>query len=146
MSAALGLARAGPARLARVRAIPGFGLAFGITALWLSAIVLIPLAALAIRPWELGLAGVVAALAEPRVAAALRLSFGAALLAAAVTVPVGLLLAWAIVRLRFPGRAILDGAVDLPFALPTAVAGIALTALFATNGWLGAPLAAAFGW
>jgi sulfate transport system permease protein len=130
----------------RVRAVPGFGLAFGITALWLSAIVLVPLAALAIRPWELGLAGVLDSLADPRVAAALRLSFVTALLAAAVDVPLGLLLAWAIVRLRFPGRAVLDGAVDLPFALPTAVAGIALTALFAPNGWLGAPLAALTGW
>jgi sulfate transport system permease protein len=73
--------------------------------------------------------------------ASYRLSFGAALLAAAINLPLGLLLAWAIVRLRFPGRALLDGAIDLPFALPTAVAGITLTALFATNGWLGAPLA-----
>jgi sulfate transport system permease protein len=131
---------------ARVRAIPGFGLAFGITALWLGVIVLVPLAALAIRPWELGPAGVAEALLEPRVAAALRLSFGAALLAALVNLPLGLLLAWAIVRLKFPGRALLDAAVDLPFALPTAVAGIALTALFATNGWLGAPIAALTGW
>jgi len=137
----------GPAsRAARVRAVPGFGLALGVTLLWLSAIVLIPLAALAIRPWELGLTGVLDSLAEPRVAAALRLSFGAALLAAAIDLPLGLLLAWAIVRLRFPGRGLLDAAVDLPFALPTAVAGIALTALFASNGWLGGPLAAAFGW
>lgn len=131
---------------ARVRAIPGFGLAFGITALWLGVIVLVPLAALAIRPWELGLAGVAEALLEPRVAASLRLSFGAALLAALVNLPLGLLLAWAIVRLKFPGRALLDAAVDLPFALPTAVAGIALTALFASNGWLGAPIAALTGW
>ena len=135
-----------PAGPARVRAIPGFGLAFGITLLWLSAIVLVPLAALAIRPWELGLAGVWASVTEPRVLAALRLSFGAALLAAAIDLPLGMLLAWAVVRLRFPGRGLLDAAVDLPFALPTAVAGIALTALAAPNGWLGAPLAAAFGW
>jgi len=134
------------ARPSRVRAIPGFGLSFGITALWLSAIVLVPLAALVIRPWELGVAGVWASLAEPRVVAALRLSFAAALLAAAVNLPLGLLLAWAIVRLRFPGRGVLDGAVDLPFALPTAVAGIALTALFAPNGWLGGPIAALTGW
>ncbi len=134
------------ARPSRVRAIPGFGLTFGITAVWLSAIVLVPLAALVIRPWELGIAGVWASLADERVAAALRLSFGAALLAAALDVPLGLLIAWAIVRLRFPGRALLDGAVDLPFALPTAVAGIALTALFAPNGWLGGPIEAATGW
>jgi sulfate transport system permease protein len=109
-------------------------------------IVVIPLAALAIKPWELGIEGVVRSLADARVLAALRISFGAALLAALIKLPLGLLLAWAIVRLRFPGRAALDAAVDLPFALPTAVAGIALTALFAPNGWLGAPLAAMFGW
>jgi sulfate transport system permease protein len=142
MSAA-SLALAPPSR---VRAIPGFGLAFGITLAWLSLIVLIPLAALLIKPWQLGLGGLWQSLAEPRVLAALRLSFGAALLAALANLPLGLLVAWAIVRLRFPGRAALDAAVDLPFALPTAVAGIALTALFATNGWLGAPLAALFGW
>jgi sulfate transport system permease protein len=130
---------------AAVRAIPGFGLAFGITLAWLGSIVLVPLMALAIKPWELGLAGVAASLGEPRVLASLRLSFGTALLASAVNVPLGLLIAWAIVRQRFPGRAVLDAAVDLPFALPTAVAGIALTAILAPNGWLGAPLAA-FGW
>jgi sulfate transport system permease protein len=102
----------------------------------------VPLAALAIRPWELGVAGVLHALAEPRVLAALRLSFGAALLATAIAAPLGLLLAWVITRYRFPGRRVLDALVDLPFALPTAVAGLALTALFAPNGWLGAPLAA----
>ena len=145
MSAAA-LAGSVAARPSRVRAIPGFGIAFGLTALWLSVIVLVPLAALAIRPWELGIGGVAASLADPRVVAALKLSFGTALVAAAIDVPLGLLVAWAIVRLRFPGRAVLDGAVDLPFALPTAVAGIALTALFATNGWLGAPLEQVFGW
>jgi sulfate/thiosulfate transport system permease protein len=131
MSAAL------PGAASRVRPIPGFGLALGITLVWLGAIVLIPLAALAIKPWELGLAGVIRSLAEPRVLAALQLSFGAALLATAICLPLGLLLAWAIVRLRFPGRGLLDAATDLPFALPTAVAGIALTALLAENGWLG---------
>jgi len=135
-----------PTGAARVRAIPGFGIAFGITATWLTLIVLIPLSALAIRPWEIGLAGVWSVLTEARVAASLRLSFGAALLAAAIDVPLGLILAWAIIRLRFPGRAILDGAVDMPFALPTAVSGIALTALLAPNGWIGAPLSALFGW
>jgi sulfate transport system permease protein len=145
MSAAA-LAGSVAARPSRVRAIPGFGIAFGLTALWLSVIVLVPLAALAIRPWELGIGGVAASLADPRVVAALKLSFGTALVAAAIDVPLGLLVAWTIVRLRFPGRAVLDGAVDLPFALPTAVAGIALTALFATNGWLGAPLEQVFGW
>lgn len=142
MSLALPLAR----RPGMVRAIPGFGLAFGVTLIWLVPIVLIPLFALLIKPWELGLAGLWASLTEPRVLASLRVSFGTALLATAVNVPIGLLIAWAIVRQRFPGRAVLDAVVDLPFALPTAVAGIALTALFATNGWLGAPIMALTGW
>ena len=128
------------------RALPGFGLTLGVTLLWLGAIVLLPLAALVARPWELGLSGLWRVASDPRVAAALRLSFGAALTAAAINVVAGVLIAWAIVRTRFPGRRLLDAAVDLPFALPTAVAGIALAALFAPNGWLGAPLAAAFGW
>lgn len=130
---------------ARVVAIPGFGLTMGITLAWLGLIVVIPLAALVIKPWELGVGGVIASLSEPRVWAALRLSFGTALLAALINLPLGLLLAWVIVRLRFPGRALLDGAVDLPFALPTAVAGIALTAIFAPNGWLGGPITALTG-
>ncbi|MCO6417779.1 sulfate ABC transporter permease subunit CysT [Siccirubricoccus sp. KC 17139] len=142
MSASLAL----PHRARRLRAIPGFGLAFGIALFWLSAIVLVPLLALLLRPFELGLVGLWASLTEPRVLAALRLSFGAALLAAALALPLGLLLAWAVVRLRFPGRALLDAAIDLPFALPTAVAGVALTALLSPNGWVGAPLAALFGW
>ncbi|WP_456316265.1 sulfate ABC transporter permease subunit CysT [Teichococcus wenyumeiae] len=112
------------------------------TLLWLGLIVLVPLAALAVRPWELGVQGVLRSLAEPRVLAALRLSFLASLAAAAVNLPIGLLLAWVLVRDRFPGRRLLDGAIDLPFALPTAVAGLALTALYAPEGWLGAPLGA----
>ncbi|UFN48727.1 sulfate ABC transporter permease subunit CysT [Roseomonas sp. OT10] len=120
--------------------LPGFGLSLGITLAWLVLIVLVPLSALVLRPWELGAAGVWSSVTEPRVLAALRLSFLAALLAAAVNVPIGLLLAWVLVRVRFPGRRLADAAVDLPFALPTAVAGLALTALFASNGWLGAPL------
>lgn len=133
-------------RPSRVSPIPGFGLTLGVTLAWVGLLVVIPLAALVIKPWELGVSGVLASLSDPRVLAALRTSFGAALLAAVVNLPLGLLLAWAIVRLDFPGRRVLDGAVDLPFALPTAVAGIALTALFATNGWLGGPLDALFGW
>ncbi|TCZ63248.1 sulfate ABC transporter permease subunit CysT [Roseicella aquatilis] len=130
----------------RRSALPGFGLSLGVTLSWLSAIVLIPLAALALRPWELGPAGLWASIADPRVLAALRLSFGAALAAAAINLPLGLLLAWVLVRYDFPGRRLADAMVDLPFALPTAVAGVALTALYAPNGWLGAPLAEAFGW
>ncbi|MDB5415682.1 MAG: sulfate transporter permease subunit CysT [Rubritepida sp.] len=130
----------------RRQALPGFGLSLGLALTWLSLIVLIPLAALAIKPWEIGLAGLLDVLSEPRVLAAFRLSFGGAFLAALVSVPLGLLLAWTITRYRFPGRRLLDALVDLPFALPTAVAGLALTALFAPNGWLGEPLARWFGW
>jgi sulfate transport system permease protein len=108
---------------------------------WLSLIVLIPLAALVLRPWELGVAGVWHSITDPRVLAALRLSFGAATLAAAVNVPLGLLIAWVMVRYRFPGRGLADSLIDMPLALPTAVAGIALTALFAPRGWIGALLA-----
>ena len=90
------------------------------------------------RPWELGLAGVWHSVTEPRVLAALRLSFGAAALAAAVNVPFGLLVAWVMVRYRFPGRGLADSLIDMPLALPTAVAGIALTALFSPKGWIGA--------
>jgi len=118
--------------------LPGFGLALGLTLAWLTAIVLIPLTALAIRPWELGVSGVWATLTEPRVLAALRLSFGTSAAAALVNAPLGLLVAWVLVRYRFPGRRLLDALVDLPFALPTAVAGIALTAIYAPNGILGA--------
>jgi len=130
----------------RRHALPGLGLSLGVTLFWLGIIVLIPLAALAIKPWELGVQRLGLALIEPHVLAALRLSFGAALAAALFSVPVGLLLAWTITRYRFPGRRVLDAIIDLPFALPTAVAGLSLTALFANNGWLGAPLAEWFGW
>jgi sulfate transport system permease protein len=131
------------ARLSRRRdAVPGFGLSLGVTLLWLTGLVLLPLLALLLRPVELGPAGFWHSITEPRVLAALRLSFGAALAASVVNVPLGLLVAWVLVRYRFPGRRWLDAMVDLPFALPTAVAGLALTALYAPNGWLGAPLAA----
>jgi len=128
--------------VARHDPVPGFGLTLGVTLLWMGSIVLLPLAALVLRPWELGPAGVLHSLAEPRVLAALRLSFLGAVLSALAVLPLGLLIAWVIVRYSFPGRRLLDAAVDLPFALPTAVAGLALTALYAPNGWLGAPLAA----
>ncbi|MDR3536499.1 MAG: sulfate ABC transporter permease subunit CysT [Acetobacteraceae bacterium] len=127
--------------MTRRTALPGFGLTLGMTVTWVSLIVLLPLAALALRPWELGLAGVWHSVSEPRVLAALRLSFGAAALAAAVNVPLGLLIAWVMVRYRFPGRSLADAMIDMPLALPTAVAGISLTALFAARGWLGALLA-----
>jgi len=118
-------------------ALPGFALTLGITLAWLSLIVVLPLALLVLRPWTLGAAGVWHSIAEPRVLAALRLSFGAAVLAAAVNVPFGLLVAWVMVRYRFPGRNLVDSLIDMPLALPTAVAGIALTALLAPKGWIG---------
>ena len=124
--------------------LPGFRLSLGITLVYLGAVVVLPLAALALRPWELGLAGVWEALTAPRVAAALKLSFGLSAIAALVNAPLGLLVAWSLTRYAFPGRRVLDALVDLPFALPTAVAGIALTALYAPTGPLG-KIAAQFG-
>jgi sulfate/thiosulfate transport system permease protein len=117
--------------------LPGFGLSAGIVLVYLSLIVLIPLGALALRPWELGLDGVIATLTEPRVAASLKLSFGLSFLAALTNAPLGLIIAWTLTRYQFPGRRILDALVDLPFALPTAVAGIALTTIYAPTGLLG---------
>jgi len=128
-------------RFVRGTTLPGFAPTFGLTLLWVGLIVLLPLVALVLRPWELGLAGVLASVTAPRVLSALRLSFGVALLAAALDVPLGLLIAWVLVRIRFPGRRLVDALVDLPFALPTAVAGIALTTLYAPNGWIGGLLA-----
>jgi len=125
----------------RHRALPGFGLSLGLTLAWLGLIVLLPLSALVLRPWEHGVEPIWRLLTEPRVVAALWLSFSTAFLAASVNLPFGLLIAWMLVRIEFPGRRIVDALVDLPFALPTAVAGIALTAVYAPNGWLGGPLA-----
>ena len=121
--------------------IPGFGITFGFAVAYLSLVILIPLAALLVRPWELGLTGVWEVVTAPRVLAALKLSFGAALAASVINAVFGLLVAWVLVRYRFPGKRILDAFVDLPFALPTAVAGIALSALYAPNGWFGQYLA-----
>lgn len=118
--------------------IPGFGLTLGFTLFALCLVVIIPLAALVLRALSIGPAGFFEILLDPRVLSALRLSFGAALLAALVNVVFGLLVAWVLVRYRFPGRRIVDAAVDLPFALPTAVAGIALAAIYAPNGPIGA--------
>jgi len=124
--------------------LPGFGLSLGFTLTCLFTVVLIPLAALALRPWELGPAGVWRTLTAPRVLASLRLSFGLSALAALINAPIGVLVAWTLTRFEFPGRRLLDAMVDLPFALPTAVAGISLTALYAPTGLLGA-LAAKIG-
>ena len=112
----------------------------GITLTYLGLIVLLPLTALAIHPWELGVGGVWRALTEDRVAAALKLSFSLSAYAALLNAPLGVLIAWVLVRYQFPGRRLLDALVDLPFALPTAVAGIALTALYAPTGPLGSAL------
>jgi len=124
----------------RPSVLPGFGLAFGYTLLYLSLVVLIPLSATFIKTFTLSWGAFWATVFEPRVLASLKLSFGAALLAALLNGVFGLLVAWVLVRYRFPGRRSLDALVDLPFALPTAVAGIALTGVYAKNGWLGSVL------
>jgi len=121
--------------------LPGFGLALGITVTALSLIVLIPLAALFLKAASAGPADIWAVATSPRTLAALKLSFTAALLAALVNAVFGLILAWVLVRYDFPGRRLIDAAVDLPFALPTAVAGISLAAIYAPNGWVGSLLA-----
>jgi len=121
--------------------LPGFRLSLGFTLFYLTGIVLIPLLALVLRPFSLGLDGFWTAISTPRVLASLRLSFGMAFLAAAIDSVFGFIIAWVLVRYRFPGKKILDAVIDLPFALPTAVAGIALSTLYAPNGWIGAPLA-----
>ncbi|MBV9834919.1 MAG: molybdate ABC transporter permease subunit, partial [Alphaproteobacteria bacterium] len=126
----------------RASVLPGFGLTLGMTLAWLSLIVLIPLVSLFAKASTLGLERIVETIAEPRVLAALELSFGASFAAAAVNAVFGTLIAWILVRYDFPGRRLLDALIDIPFALPTAVAGIALTALYSENGWIGAPLAA----
>ena len=119
------------------RPLPGFGISLGLGMAWLGVVVLLPLAALGVRAAGLGFDGWLRAIGDPRVQAALKLSFGAALLAALIAALVGALVAWVVVRYRFPGRRLLDALVDLPFALPTAVAGIALTAIYSANGWVG---------
>jgi sulfate transport system permease protein len=117
--------------------VPGFGLSLGLALTWLGLIVLLPLAALVVRSIDLGLEGWFELLRDERVQAALWLSFSSALLAAAIATLIGSLIAWVLVRYRFPGRRFFDAVVDLPFALPTAVAGIALTALYSGTGWIG---------
>jgi sulfate transport system permease protein len=119
------------------RVLPGFGLSLGFTLAYLSLIVLIPLSAVFIKSAGMGWQAFFDAATSPRVLASYRLSFGASLLAAAINVVFGLILAWSLVRYTFPGRKLVDALIDLPFALPTAVAGIALTAIYARNGWVG---------
>jgi sulfate transport system permease protein len=121
--------------------LPGFGLALGFTLAYLGLVVLIPLSAAFLKTFTISWETFLGHVSNPRVIASLRLSFGASLAAAAVNAVFGLLVAWVLVRYPFPGRRVVDALVDLPFALPTAVAGIALTALYAGNGWIGKPLA-----
>ncbi len=123
------------------RVLPGFGLSLGYTLFYLSVIVLIPLFAVFAKSATLTLAEFWATTTSPRVLASYRLTFGASLLAAAINTVFGFLLAWALVRYRFPGKRIVDALVDLPFALPTAVAGIALATIYSPKGWVGALLA-----
>ena len=129
-------APSGSRRAAR-RVLPGFSLTLGYTLLYLSTIVLIPISALFFKTFAMTFDQFWAAVTSPRVLASYKLTFGASLIAALVNVVFGLLLAWVLVRYRFPGKKLVDALVDLPFALPTAVAGISLTALLAGNGWIG---------
>lgn len=128
-------------RLKRHSVLPGFHLALGTTLFYLGLIVLIPLSAAFLKTFTMTWPEFWGAVSAPRVVASFKLSFGVAFLAALINGVFGLLVAWVLVRYNFPGRRIIDAIVDLPFALPTAVAGIALTAVYAPNGWLGAPLA-----
>lgn len=123
--------------MSRRKVIPGFGLSMGYTITYLSAIILIPLAALFIKAAGLGPAEWWNLLTSPRMLAAAKLTFGASAAAAGVSVVLGLVVTWVLVRYQFPGRRILDAMVDLPFALPTAVAGITLTQMYAPSGWIG---------
>jgi sulfate/thiosulfate transport system permease protein len=120
--------------------LPGFGLSLGITCTYLSLMVLLPLATVFVRTSDLSWAAFLHTVTDPRVVASYRVTFGASLAAAVINSVFGLLVAWVLVRYRFPGRRLVDAMVDLPFALPTAVAGIALTTLYTPSGWVGAYL------
>jgi sulfate transport system permease protein len=120
--------------------LPGFRLTLGFTVFYLCLIVLVPLMTLPIRTATMGWSAIWQTVSDPRVVASYRLSVGAALIAAGVNAVFGLIVAWVLARYQFPGKRIVDAFIDLPFALPTAVAGITLTTLYAPNGWLGAPL------
>lgn len=121
--------------------LPGFGITLGFSTFFLSAIVLIPLMALVAKAGTMQWSDFVGVLLDPRAVASYRLSFGASLLAAGLNVVFGFVIAWTLVRYEFPGRKLIDALIDMPFALPTAVSGIALTAVFAENGWFGQYLA-----
>jgi sulfate transport system permease protein len=124
-------------KVKRLSVIPGFGLTMGYTLFYLSVIVLIPLAALLLKTSGMGWDAFWKAALNPRVVASYKLTFGASLVAAVVNAVLGFVVAWTLVRYKFPGRRLLDAIVDLPFALPTAVSGIALTAIYSKNGWIG---------
>lgn len=124
-------------RLKRSSVVPGFGLTMGFTLLYLALVVLIPLSTIFLKTATLTWPRFWSTVTDPEVVAAYRLSFGASLGAAVLNAVFGLLVAWVLARYRFPGRRLVDGLVDLPFALPTAVAGIALTAVYSGNGWIG---------
>jgi sulfate/thiosulfate transport system permease protein len=117
--------------------LPGFGLTFGFTTFFLSTIVLLPLAALALAAASMHWSDFVHVMPSPRALGSYRLSFGASFLAAAINLVFGFIIAWTLVRYEFPGRGLIDALIDMPFALPTAVSGIALTTVFAHNGWIG---------
>lgn len=122
--------------------LPGFGISLGLTVTYLSLIVLLPLCGLFMKTSTMSWPALRETLTDPRVLAAFRLSLGAAMIAALVNVFFGAIVAWVLVRYRFPGRRLVDALIDLPFALPTAVAGIALTAIYSGNGWIGSRLEA----
>ncbi len=124
-------------RLKQPGVLPGFGISMGFTITYLSLIVLIPLSAIFLKTSTMRWSHFVEVIASPRVVASYELTFGASFLAAAINCVFGFIVAWVLARYRFPGKAVVDALVDLPFALPTAVAGIALTSLYAPNGWLG---------
>jgi sulfate/thiosulfate transport system permease protein len=128
--------------LTRSTVLPGFGLTLGCTLSYLGLLILLPLSTLLVTSAGLGVDGFWHAVTTPRVLASYRLTLGASLAAAMINVVFGLLVAWVLTRYRFPGRQVADALVDLPFALPTAVAGITLTTLYAPSGWIGAQLAA----
>ncbi len=129
--------RGGGARRRSRGVLPGFGLSTGFTVLTLCVVVLVPLSTLALRSSALSWADALRIVASPRALASYRLSFGASFAAAGANVLFGVLVAWVLARYRFPGRSLVDAVVDLPFALPTAVSGIALTAVYSRNGWIG---------
>ncbi|MYN12151.1 sulfate ABC transporter permease subunit CysT [Pusillimonas sp. TS35] len=130
----------------RAGVLPGFGLSMGFTVCYLSLLILIPLSTLPLRASDMGWDAFWAAATAPRVLASYRITFLSALIAALINTAFGVVVAWVLVRYRFPGRAIADALIDLPFALPTAVAGIALATLYAGNGWFGGLLEQALDW